>query len=62
MSTAQYELIKCGNCGKTVGYARIDVKIFPPKTWTRLVAGGPLIKTEKDVLCEECFKRLREAD
>jgi len=55
MSTARYELLKCSNCGKTLGYIFIDVKIFPPKSWTRLVAGGPLVKTEKEVLCTECF-------
>jgi len=62
MSVTPYELVKCDNCGKTLGHIRIDVKMFPPKTWTRLVAGGPLIKIEKDVLCEECFKRLKGAD
>jgi hypothetical protein len=55
---AQYELLKCANCGKTLGYITINVKMFPPKSWTRLVAGGPLIKIEKDALCEECFKQL----
>ena len=49
------------NCRRTLGYMRIDVKIFPPKNWVRLVAGGPLIKVEKDVLCEECFRRSRKA-
>jgi hypothetical protein len=61
MNATSYELVKCGNCGKTLGYMRIDVKMLPPKTWIRLIAGGPLIKIEKDVLCEECFKRLKEA-
>lgn len=59
MSLTQHELLKCVNCGKTLGYIRIDVKMLPPKSWTRLVAGGPLIKIEKDALCEECFKHLR---
>ena len=59
MSMAQYELLKCANCGKILGYIRIDVKMFPPKTWTRLVAGGPLIKIEKDALCEECLKQIQ---
>jgi len=61
MSTTSYELVKCDNCGKTLGYIRIDVKVFPPKTWYKLIAGGPSIKVEKDVLCEECFSRLRES-
>lgn len=60
MGETVYELVKCGYCGKTLGYMRVDVKIFPPKTLVRLVAGGPLIKVEKDVLCEECFKRSTE--
>jgi len=62
MSMAQYEMLKCGSCGKTLGYILIDVKMFPPKFWTRLVAGGPLIKIEKDVLCTECFKRSQGAN
>lgn len=61
MGTGLYEPVKCGNCGKILGHMRIDVKIFPPKSWMLLVAGGPLIKVEKDVLCEEYFKRLTEA-
>jgi len=59
LSMAQYELLKCANCGKTLGYITINVKMFPPKFWTRLVAGGPLIKIEKDAFCEECFKQLQ---
>jgi len=62
MGVAQYELLKCGNCGKPLGYIRIDVKVFPPKSWIRLVAGGPLINIEKNVLCEECFERLKKAN
>jgi hypothetical protein len=60
LSGAEYELVKCANCGKILGYIRVDVKMLPPKTWTRLVAGGPLIKIEKDALCEECFRQLRD--
>lgn len=59
LSTAQHELLKCGCCGRTLGYIRIDINMFPPKSWIRLVAGGPLVKIEKDVLCEKCFKRLQ---
>jgi hypothetical protein len=62
VGAASYEPVKCGNCGKTLGYVRIDVKIFPPKSWVRLVAGGPLIKVEKDVLCEECFRRSKKTN
>lgn len=62
MSMVQYELLKCDSCAKTLGHIRINVKVHPPKFWIRLVAGGPLIKIEKDVLCEECFKRLQRAN
>ncbi len=57
MSMTPYELVKCGNCGKTLGYMRVEVKVFPPKSWIRLASGGPLIKIEKDALCRECFEQ-----
>jgi hypothetical protein len=59
MGAAQYEVLKCRNCGKTLGYIRMDVKVYPPKLWIRLFAGGPLIKIEKDVICKECFEQLQ---
>jgi len=57
MGRVRYELLKCDDCGKTLGYIHESVKIFPPKKWIRLMAGGPLIKIEKDVFCEECFEK-----
>jgi len=55
MSASQYELLKCDNCGKTLGHIRESVKIFPPRKWIRMWVGGPRIKVEKNVFCEECF-------
>jgi len=52
-----YELLKCDDCGKTLGYMHESVKVFPPKGWIRLIAGDPIIKIEKDVFCEECFEK-----
>jgi hypothetical protein len=60
MDTGKYELLKCLNCGKTLGYIRLDVKVYPPKTLIHLTAGGPVINVEKDAYCEECFRRLTE--
>jgi hypothetical protein len=57
MGRGRYKLLKCDACGKRLGYLHESVKVFPPKSWIRLVAGGPTIKIEKDVLCEECFKK-----
>jgi len=57
MGRVRYELLKCDACGKTLGYLHESVKVFPPKSWIRMLAGGPIIKIEKDVLCEECFKK-----
>ena len=57
MGRVRYELLKCDDCGKTLGYVHESVKVFPPKGWIRLVAGGPIIKIEKDVFCEECFEK-----
>jgi len=57
MSTSQYEPLKCNNCGKTLGYISISVKIIPPERWIRLAAGGPIKKIKKTAYCGECFKR-----
>jgi hypothetical protein len=60
-SAFNYERLKCGNCGKPLGFMRLDVKIYPPKTLIRLAAGGPIVNVEKEVYCEECFRQLTEA-
>lgn len=57
MSALQYELLKCDNCGKTLGYIYISVKIYPPERWIRLTAGGPVKEIEKTAFCEECFQK-----
>jgi hypothetical protein len=59
MSASQYELLKCDDCGKTLGYIHESVKVFPPKRWIRMWVGGPRIKIEKDVFCKECFEKMR---
>jgi len=57
MGALQYEQLKCDNCGKTLGYIYISVKIYPPETWIRLTAGGPVKEIEKTAFCEECFQK-----
>jgi len=57
MSASQYEPLQCDNCGKTLGYIYISVKILPPEQWIRLTAGGPIKKIEKTAYCEECFQK-----
>jgi len=57
MSASQYKPLKCDNCGKTLGYIYISIKILPPEQWIRLTAGGPVKKIEKTAYCEECFQR-----
>jgi len=57
MSASQYELLKCDDCGKTLGYIYVSVKIYPPERWIRLVAGGPVKEIKKSAFCEGCFQR-----
>ncbi len=57
MDRIRYELLKCNDCGKKLGYMHESVKVFPPKTWIRLIAGGPTIRIERDVFCKECFEK-----
>jgi len=57
MSASHYELLKCDNCGKRLGYINISVKILPPERWIRLAAGGPIKKIKKAAYCEECFSK-----
>jgi len=59
MSTFKYELLKCENCGKVLGYIYVSVKTFPPETLIRLRSGF-LQKIEKSAFCEQCFKTLSE--
>ena len=57
MSAKQYEPLNCNNCGKTLGYIHISVKIVPPERWIRLAAGGPIKEIKKTAYCEECFQK-----
>ena len=57
MDRFRYELLKCGGCGKTLGYIYVSVKVFPPEGLIHLKLGGPIIKIEKDVFCKECFEK-----
>ena len=57
MGGVRYELLKCDDCGKTLGYVHESVKVFPLKGWIRLIAGGPIVKIEKDGFCEVCFEK-----
>lgn len=56
MSASQYELLKCDDCGKTLGYVYVSVKTWPPQTLLRLSTGWRQ-KIEKTAFCEECFLR-----
>jgi ribosomal protein S14 len=56
-----YERLKCENCGKPLGFMRLGLKIYPPKTLIRLASGGPIVNVEKEVHCKECFRRLAES-
>jgi len=61
LTAEEYELLKCYDCGKTLGCIHVAVKIFPPKQYIRQVASGPIEKIEKTAFCEDCFdKRKRE--
>jgi len=56
MSASEYELLKCGDCGKTLGYVYVSVKTFPPETLIRLQCGF-YQKIEKSAFCEQCFRK-----
>ena len=63
MAAYQYELLKCEDCGKTLGYIYISAKTgFPRLLAIRywwLPESSPEIK--KTAFCESCFqKRLDE--
>ena len=57
MTTQAYELLKCEDCGKPLGYVHVEVKIFPPRRYIRAVAGGPIERIEKTAFCEACFQK-----
>ena len=57
MGGVRYELLKCDDCGKTLGYVHESVKVFPPKGWIRLIAGGPIVKIEKDVFVKNVLRK-----
>jgi hypothetical protein len=57
MSVFEYELLKCEDCGKRLGYIHVCLKTFPPKALYRLYAGFPHQKIEKTALCESCFQK-----
>jgi hypothetical protein len=57
MTASEYELLKCEDCGKTLGYIYVTVKTIPPKTLYRLAYGFPYQKIEKSAFCEQCFQR-----
>jgi hypothetical protein len=61
MTASDYETLKCDNCGKKLGYIYINVRTFPPKWYIHAIAGGPLNRIEKNVLCDDCFQRRMEA-
>lgn len=60
MATGTYEPLKCGVCRRKIGYMRIDVKLYPPKTLIKLTVGGPMINVKKDVYCSKCFEQVQK--
>jgi len=52
--------LKYDDCGKTLGYVHDSVKVFPPKGWIRLTAGGPIIKIEKDVFVKNVLRKEKQ--
>ena len=60
MGRVRCELLKCDDCGKTLGYMHESVKIFPPKGWIRLIAGGPIIKIEKEVFVKNVLRKEKQ--
>jgi len=63
MADYEYELLKCENCGKTIGYVYIKAKMsvaglianrywFPQRLPSRDI--------EKTAFCETCFKKRLE--
>jgi len=60
MSACEYELLRCEECGKALGYIYVSLKTIPPKALYRLFYGFPYQKIEKSAFCEQCFLK-REA-
>jgi len=52
--------LKYDDCGKTLGYVHESVKVFPPKGWIRLTAGGPITKIEKDVFAKNVLRKEKQ--
>jgi len=59
MAVYEYELLKCEDCGKTLGYIYVSLKTFPPKGLHRFFFGFPYQKMKKSAFCEECFSKLK---
>jgi len=57
MAAYQYELVKCEGCGKTLGYIRVSVRIWPPPVTPRywFLSDRLPPRIEKTAFCEECF-------
>jgi predicted adenine nucleotide alpha hydrolase (AANH) superfamily ATPase len=64
MSAYQYQLLKCEDCGKTLGYIYVKAKMsFSGMVATRVwnLQNQPPLEVEKTAFCETCFqKRLDE--
>jgi hypothetical protein len=64
MSAYQYQLLKCEDCGKTLGYVYVSAKLgFSLMIATRYwnLQNQPALEIEKTAFCETCFqKRLDE--
>jgi len=63
MAAYQYQLLKCEDCGKTLGYIYVSAKMGFPRPFASrywwLPESSPEIK--KTAFCESCFqKRLNE--
>jgi len=58
MSASQYEVLKCEDCRKTLGYIYETVTMYPPAHVLKLIT-GVYQKINRTVFCEECFLRRR---
>jgi len=56
MKATKYELLKCDDCGKTLGYMYETVKMWPPRIYLRHFTGF-YQKIKRYVFCEECFHK-----
>jgi len=60
MTALQYELLKCVDCGKTLGYIYVSAKLglsgtIATRYWNLI--NQPALNVEKTAFCETCFQK-----